>query len=781
MASPPPVTPSTPVSNDTSGPTSIGNMPSAPLPPTGHTTANTTPSAPLIVWEKMTAAQARKVGLKKDPIYEFIIDELYPQFVKDLDAGLKAPETVEKYVTRVLFPLADAKFSLTAGRYNTGMFQDTLYRTLKNRRGAHKDKAPDEVKVLKKPRATNATAQFLKENSDFLTATTKEELKAQNKPAKEFLKVLHVNARKAFAEVSPEVREEMERKAKGRNDEIAAGPAAEQMARRSLTGKGWEGHGDVVFHVCGAFKHELAKYTQPFRISVGPKKTISSFVSSHDEEFSEEFRRWADAELNGERYCTPGRAPPSLQMNADGGTTLPEVHADTPGTDTIRRLIRDLVTANLPASSTAPITFAVGERDVDLEVVDDSDLHFIYNGLVREAGKSKFWEQMSQMIDLRSPATRDPSTSATAAGDKPTVADKRPATGTSSMNLIAAAPTTAIEKPTATPLGSSSSGAQPTNPISAAALTSVGKATTGNLSANTNAAATVDKPATGTVGSSSTDPPFPDIFDDELASDFPDIDDVGLLDNDVPGSQLARTASSSKSAHTFDFSPVGVKGTVVPSTPSGDVVPPSPLSSIADDDIRDHEVPVKKRGRPRKAANGSNTGISRKRKQPDVGAKVDDTPIAKKPKVAPPAPPARTTRSKAPPPAPKPARSPGTGKPGRVGPGLALAIEDQSRQDCIAVKIISGAQDSSRQEGFALSRLFRVVKIISLRIISRSELFRGQDYFTQSRLFRPRDHFALDYFALKIISRSRLFWGWEGFRARNYLEGAGLLWRKAWD
>ncbi|KAJ7040904.1 hypothetical protein C8F04DRAFT_1177509 [Mycena alexandri] len=173
-------------------------------------------------------------------------------------------------------------------------------------------------------------------------------------------------------------------------------------------------------------------------------------------------------------YCTPGRALPSLQMNADGGTTLPEVHTDTLGTDTIRRLIRDLVTANLPASLTVPITFAVGERDVDLE-----------NGLVREAGKSNFWEQMSQMVDLGSPATRDPSTSATAAGDKP---------------------------------------------------------------------------ATGAVGSSSAATASPDVLEDELASDG-----SGLLDNDVLGSQPASTASSSKSAHALDFSPAGVKGTVVPS------------------------------------------------------------------------------------------------------------------------------------------------------------------------------------------------------------------------
>ncbi|KAJ7259053.1 hypothetical protein C8J57DRAFT_1515756 [Mycena rebaudengoi] len=345
-----------------------------------------------------------------------------------------------------------------------------------------------------------------------------------------------------------------------------------------------------------------------------------------------------------------GRAPPRLQMNADGSTTLPEVHADTLGTDTIRRLIRDLVTANVPASSTAPIIFAVRERDVNLELADESDLHFIYNGLVREAGKSRFEEHMSQMIDPRSPATRDPSTSAIVAGDKPTAAaDGTPATGTSSMNLIAAAPITAIQKPTAP--RSAAPPAEPSpNPITAAAITSVGKATTGNLSASTNAAASLrpsTKPATGTVGGSLTATASPEVVDDELGSDyFPNNGDVlGLLDNDVSGSQLANTASSSKSARVLDFSPAGVKGTVFPSTLGTD-------------------VPVKKRGRPRRAANGSNAGISRKRKQPDVGAKVDDAPMAKKPKVAHPAPPARMTRSKAPPPAPKPSRSPGTGKPG---------------------------------------------------------------------------------------------------------------------
>jgi hypothetical protein len=75
-------------------------------------------------WKKMTAAECKTAGIDVDPIFQYIMEDLYPIFKVDIQTPVGG-EKREDYVNRTLFPLVNAKFDIEGPNgYHTGDFKD---------------------------------------------------------------------------------------------------------------------------------------------------------------------------------------------------------------------------------------------------------------------------------------------------------------------------------------------------------------------------------------------------------------------------------------------------------------------------------------------------------------------------------------------------------------------------------------------------------------------------------------------------------------------------------
>jgi hypothetical protein len=72
----------------------------------------------------MTAAECKTAGIDVDPIFQYIMEDLYPIFNVDIQTLVNG-EKREDYVNRKLFPLVNAKFDIEGPNgYHTGDFKD---------------------------------------------------------------------------------------------------------------------------------------------------------------------------------------------------------------------------------------------------------------------------------------------------------------------------------------------------------------------------------------------------------------------------------------------------------------------------------------------------------------------------------------------------------------------------------------------------------------------------------------------------------------------------------
>ena len=107
-----------PPSNCT-GDSTPGSLPPATAP------ISTTPDSALPVrpvWQKQTAKQLKQNNLDADPIFAFIVDNLYPVY-REAEMEQKIGGTRESYVKVHLFPIIDKEFDISGPNgYNTGAF-----------------------------------------------------------------------------------------------------------------------------------------------------------------------------------------------------------------------------------------------------------------------------------------------------------------------------------------------------------------------------------------------------------------------------------------------------------------------------------------------------------------------------------------------------------------------------------------------------------------------------------------------------------------------------------
>ncbi|KAJ7904134.1 hypothetical protein B0H13DRAFT_1881706 [Mycena leptocephala] len=372
-------------------------------------------------WKKMTAAECKTAGIDVDPIFQYIMEDLYPIFKVDIQM-LVSGEKREDYVNRKLFPLVNAKFDIEGpNSYHTGDFKDRLYVMLKNklvRDGKEVlDKAPP---TAKKPNATNAALEFKRSFAAEVSAAMKAEFK-DNGTAGAYLRAFNAKADKMYKESPAAVKEEMEAAAKEENDRIAGGLPPEHIVEnqqligravvtklKELMGYNWKGHSDVVFYVRGAFLESKGKPNldeapiRQFRqvaildalrllvltcdcsLTVGPNRTAPTFVSSHEEETDAEFKAWAKLVLK-----LSAGDPPRLQVDKDSVSRLPEVSVDALSGDVIKRLIRGWANKALQKGGREPQinTVPVPEKNNDKGKGKATDIKEI-NGVDKAANSS---------------------------------------------------------------------------------------------------------------------------------------------------------------------------------------------------------------------------------------------------------------------------------------------------------------------------------------------------------------------------------------------------------
>ncbi|KAF8143179.1 hypothetical protein K438DRAFT_1783988 [Mycena galopus ATCC 62051] len=386
---PPPISDSTSAGGDSTA----GSLPPA-ITPIVPTTASTSPERP--IWQKKTANQLKQEKLDADPIYAFVIDELYPIY-REAELGKTIDGTKETYVKVKLFPIIDQEFSISGPNgYSTGPFIVTVARILKNHHSYQLKKDDNQDKpTVKKPRATNAVNVFNKAHGPEVSAATKAAFGAQGiKPSKAaYVNAYNTNAKKMLEESSPEVQERMKAEAKLENERRAAKPPPEHMAEnqkqvfrsvdknlRALMGDNWGGHGRMVFYVRGAYVDQEGRI-QRFRSSIGPNRTVPAFISEHEGPVDTDFNRWTREVLDPQ----DGAPLPRLQFDSNGVLSLPDIDIDAADAATLRSLIKSYADGAIPSSSSLPIAVNVevpAGGNIELAVATPEQLRLVYRQML---------------------------------------------------------------------------------------------------------------------------------------------------------------------------------------------------------------------------------------------------------------------------------------------------------------------------------------------------------------------------------------------------------------
>ncbi|KAJ6520558.1 hypothetical protein C8R45DRAFT_1066878 [Mycena sanguinolenta] len=252
-------------------------------------------------WQKLTARQLKEKNLGADPIYEFIISDVYPLY-REAELGKKIQGTRETYTKQHLFPIVDKQFDISGPKgYDTGVHYESL---------PHSQEQTYDAEV---------------------SAATKAAFGAHGIPP-------------SRGESTPEVQANMEADARLENERRAGNPPSEHIvqnqvvrnverALRELMGNGRGGHGRVVFHVRGAYRDKEGRIRQfefmiySLGLSIGSDPTVIPFVSAHKPDVEADFKRWAQ-----EILVPQGGAPPRLQGDCDSVLGLPEVNIDAENT-----------------------------------------------------------------------------------------------------------------------------------------------------------------------------------------------------------------------------------------------------------------------------------------------------------------------------------------------------------------------------------------------------------------------------------------------------------------
>jgi hypothetical protein len=199
----------------------------------------------------MTKAEARAVGLTEDPIYEYVMANVWPLY-----EGAKATIQGSKktYVSSELYPMVDTEFDIGGPNgYNIDAFKEAsqsnppavsepdslqaLYKTLINKDThppmgtVRANSSADGGKPSKKPRATNATKLYNKSHGAEVGDATRAQLETSGKKASkgEFLAAYNANMQKLFDASPPEVKAEMEAQASLHNAQLAVKPPLEHI------------------------------------------------------------------------------------------------------------------------------------------------------------------------------------------------------------------------------------------------------------------------------------------------------------------------------------------------------------------------------------------------------------------------------------------------------------------------------------------------------------------------------------------------------------------------
>ncbi|KAJ6501319.1 hypothetical protein DFH09DRAFT_1289720 [Mycena vulgaris] len=325
--------------------------PPAPPPPGTPPAPGTPPPRP--IWKKMTKAEARAIGLTEDPIYEYIMTNVWPLY-EDAKATIQGSK--KAYVSSELYAMVDTEFDIGGPNgYNIDAFKEA---NIVQKMLINKDTHPpvgtvrtnsgaDGGKPFKKPRATNTTKLYNKSHGAEVGEATRTQLEASGKKASkgEFLAAYNANMQKLFDASPPEVKAEMEAQAKLHNAQLAAKPPPEHItdnqgrvyyhiseALRGMMGDNWGGHGRMVFQIYGGMEGVDGSHKR-FRCSIGPDRTVSAFSSEHENSLMGDFKVWMADILD------PKGGPLRLQIDEHGEVRIPDVEADTLDAGTIRNLL----------------------------------------------------------------------------------------------------------------------------------------------------------------------------------------------------------------------------------------------------------------------------------------------------------------------------------------------------------------------------------------------------------------------------------------------------------
>jgi hypothetical protein len=199
----------------------------------------------------MTKAEARAVGLTEDPIYEYVMANVWP-FYEGTKATIQGSK--KTYVSSELYPMVDTEFDIGGPNgYNIDAFKEAsqsnppavsepdslqaLYKIFINKDThppmgtVRANSSADGGKPSKKPRATNTTKLYNKSHGAEVGDATRAQLETSGKKASkgEFLAAYNANMQKLFDTSPPEVKAEMEAQASLHNAQLAVKPPLEHI------------------------------------------------------------------------------------------------------------------------------------------------------------------------------------------------------------------------------------------------------------------------------------------------------------------------------------------------------------------------------------------------------------------------------------------------------------------------------------------------------------------------------------------------------------------------
>ncbi|KAK7063443.1 hypothetical protein R3P38DRAFT_3164446 [Favolaschia claudopus] len=381
---PPPPAPAPPAS------TSPPPPPSNPPPPENPLTSPA-PQAPDTrrVWKKMTKAEAKAAGYTEDPIYTYIISDIYPLFKAAKDAQTIVGN-VQDYVRRNLFPQVNQKFGVDgASGYNTGAFVESMYSILKNRYGAKKTPAAPQkhTSTANKPKAPRASVLYGKANHDAVAEAARESLAGTSYSRPVWLNTFNAIASQKLDSSPDEVKQEFQEEAQKRKDARKAKPPLEHITEnqnraleladnklRQLLGADWGGLGEAAFYVRGAFKVPGTEEIRRFHVSVSSDNSDKGFSpqENRDQELVAWFRK--------------------VLLPAENAPQLPNVDLNNQDVDSLRDLIKQF-SAQVNGKETSSIAFLLPESagvSFDLASASKEQLVAVYQAMldIQRSGKT---------------------------------------------------------------------------------------------------------------------------------------------------------------------------------------------------------------------------------------------------------------------------------------------------------------------------------------------------------------------------------------------------------